>query len=373
MKDGLKRIISGLAIPELGRISPYRPGKPIDELKRDLGIRNITKMASNENPFGPSPLALKALKSSLKKIYLYPDGNCFELKKKLSERSGLKPENFIIGNGSNEIIELVVRAFIRSGDEVIIGDPSFVVYKTTTTLTGGKVISVPLKGFLYDIDKMLKTITDRTKLIIIGNPNNPTGTIVASRDIRRLLNSLPEKSICIFDEAYREFVTNRDYPGELEFMDRLKPVLIMRTFSKAYGLAGLRIGYGISDESLIDCLNRIRQPFNVNHLAQIAASAALDDKKHLRKTIKNNNAGMKFIKDSASKLGLNTIDSQANFILIELPCDGEIAFKELLKRGIIVRSMGEYSLKNYIRLTIGLPAENRRFVKELKDILKGLN
>lgn len=372
MKNGFKRIIKDIVLPQLEQITPYPAGKPVSELEREYGIKNIIKMASNENPFGPSPLAVKALGEALKNMFRYPDGNCYELRKKLSQKFNLKMENFIIGNGSNELIELLIRMFVRPGEEVIMGDPSFIVYRTATVVAGGKPVFVKLKNFEFDIDGMLSHVNKKTRMVIIDNPNNPTGVIVKKRELNYLVEKLPSNIVLILDEAYREFVTDKDYPGELDYVFCGKPVVILRTFSKAYGLAGLRIGYGITDEIIADYINRIRQPFNVNYAAQVAATAALDDEEHLKKTIENNIKGMNFIIEKMSSLGLNCIPSHSNFILIQLPCDADIMYKELLKRGVILRSMKGYGLTNYIRITIGLPEENERAVREIESVLKTL-
>ncbi len=373
MKKNLKTVIKEIVLPQLLTLAPYPAGKPISELERELGLKNIIKLASNENPFGPSPLAIKALSRELTNIFRYPDGNCYELKKKLSEKFHLKPENFIIGNGSNEIIELLIRAFVKDGDEVIMADPSFIVYRTVTIVSGGKPIFIKLKDFEFNLDAMYDAINKKTRMVIIDNPNNPTGVIVKKQKLDSFVKSLPESVILVLDEAYREFVLDDDYPGELDYIANGKAVVVLRTFSKAYGLAGLRIGYGITDESITEYLNRLRQPFNVNFAAQIAATAALDDEEHLRKTIENNREGMNFITKSMSALGLRYIPSHSNFVLVELPMDADVMYKEMLKRGIILRSMKGYGLPNYIRITIGLPEDNRRVVREFESILSSLS
>jgi histidinol-phosphate aminotransferase len=372
MKGHLKSIIDGMVLPQLSSITPYPAGKPISELERELGLKNIIKMASNENPFGPSPEAIKALTQELANIFRYPDGNCYELKRKLSLKFHLKSENFIIGNGSNEIIELLIRAFVRPGEEVIMADPSFIVYRTATIVVGGKPVFIKLKNFSYNLETMLNAINKKTRMVIIDNPNNPTGIIVKKQELDAFVKNLPENVILVLDEAYREFVQDSDYPGELDYIGNGKPVVVLRTFSKAYGLAGLRIGYGITDECITDYLNRLRQPFNVNFAAQIAAVAALDDNEHIRKTVENNRDGMNFIIKSMTEIGLRCVPSQSNFILVELPVDAEVMYKEMLKRGIILRSMKGYGLPDYIRITIGLPEDNKRVVREIKSILDEL-
>ncbi len=370
MKNELSSVVKEMVLPQLLNIAPYPAGKPIQELERETGLKNIIKMASNENPFGPSPMAIRALNQELANIFRYPDGNCFELKKKLSEKFNLKPENFIIGNGSNEIIELLIRAFVRPGEEVIMGDPSFIVYRTATVITGGKPVFVKLENFEYNLEKMRLAINNKTKMVIIDNPNNPTGVIVRKRELDIFVSSLPERVILVLDEAYREFVQDEGYPGELDYISCGKPVVVLRTFSKAYGLAGLRIGYGITDESITDCLNRLRQPFNVNFAAQVAAVAALDDVEHIKRTVENNKNGMNFIIKNMTAMGLRCIPSHSNFILVELPMDADLMYKEMLKRGIILRSMKGYGLTNYIRITIGLPEDNERVVREFRSILR---
>jgi len=370
MKRDMRTIVKSIVLPQLENILPYPAGKPISELERELGIKNIVKMASNENPFGPSPRAVSALKNSLHNIFRYPDGNCYDLKRKLSEKFNLKLENFIIGNGSNEIIELLIRAFVKPGDEVVMAEPSFIVYKTASIIAGAKRVTVKLENFEYNMDRILDAINKKTKMVILDNPNNPTGAIIYKKKLDELVKNLPENTVLVLDEAYREFVQDRNYPGELDYISCGKPVVVLRTFSKAYGLAGLRIGYGITDESITDYINRLRQPFNVNFAAQVAAVAALDDREHIEKTIANNSEGMKFIVKNLTELGLRCVPSHANFVLVELPVDAEIMYKELLKRGIILRSMKGYGLSNYIRITIGLPEDNRRVVTEMRNILE---
>lgn len=372
MKSNLKSIIKEMALAQLSNIAPYTAGKPISEVERELGLKNIIKMASNENPFGPSPMAIRALRRKLTNIFRYPDGNCYELKRKLSEKFKLEPDNFIIGNGSNEIIELLIRAFVRQDEEVIMADPSFIVYRTATIVSGGRPVFIKLNNFEYNLKRMQNAINKKTKMVIIDNPNNPTGIIVRKQELDSFIKDLPDSVILILDEAYREFVQDKGYPGELDYIDCGKPVVILRTFSKAYGLAGLRIGYGITDEYITDYLNRLRQPFNVNFAAQVAAVAAIDDSEHIKRTVENNKIGMNFIIKSMTEMGLKCVPSEANFILIELPIDADTIYKEMLKRGIIIRSMKGYGLSNYIRITIGLPEDNKRVVSELKSLLKKL-
>ncbi|MGQ9702870.1 MAG: histidinol-phosphate transaminase [bacterium] len=349
-------------------LTPYSPGKPIEELERELGIKNSIKLASNENPIGPSKKALNAIIEALGGINRYPDGGGYYLKLKLSKIHKLDMNNIILGNGSNEIIEVAVRTFLRHGEEAIVAYPSFIVYETIVQASGGRVVRVDLKNFTYDLDSMVKAITPATRLIFIANPNNPTGTIIKNDEFEKFLNLVPENIIIILDEAYYEYVRDKDCHSGTNYLKSNKNLIVIRTFSKIYGLAGLRIGYGLADESLIEDMNKVRQPFNVNSLAQIAALAALDDKEHIKKSFDNNVIGLNYFYREIKKLGLYMVPSQANFLLVNVG-NGEGVYKKLLSRGIIVRPMNAYDLKEYIRVTVGLPHENEMFIKALSEII----
>lgn len=347
-------------------IKPYVPGKPIEELERELGITGSIKLASNENPVGPSPLALKALRKGMNDLNRYPDGSCHYLRQALSEKLQVQPEEILFGNGSNELIELAVRTFMNPGEEAVMAHPSFVVYSTIVQAVQGKNIIVPLKDQRHDLDEMASRITDRTKIVFIANPNNPTGTINTKAEMDTFMQRVPEGVLVVVDEAYYEYVASEDYADSVKYFREGKALLILRTFSKIYGLAGLRIGYGIARTEINTEMNKIRQPFNINSLAQKAATAALGDDKHLLKTRKINEKGKKFLYKNLRALKIDYVPTEANFIYI--PLNDASAFdlyNKLLSQGIIIRPMGP----NAVRITIGLPEENRRLIEALKSII----
>ena len=352
-------------------IRPYEPGKPIEEVERELGISNAIKLASNENPLGVSPKALRAIRHALRKVHLYPDGGCFYLKEKLALELGVKTDQLIIGNGSNEIIELLVRGFLEPGERVLTSETSFLVYALIAQISGGELTAVPMKNFRYDLQGILDQINERTRLVFIANPNNPTGTYVTSDEVEEFLSKVPRETIVCFDEAYYDFVETKDFPYTLFHVKSNKPnVIVLRTFSKSYGLAGLRIGYGIASPEMIAYLNKVRQPFNVNQLAQVAATAALDDKRFLWRTKRLVSREKLYLYRKFDQLGIRYVPTQANFILFEAGPEAPQIFDGLLKRGIIVRPMKAYGLSAHIRVTIGKRSENRAFVHALKRILK---
>jgi len=348
-------------------IKPYVPGKPIEELERELGIKDSVKLASNENPLGPSPLAIRALRSALRDLHRYPDGSCYLLKNALAEKLGLRPEELLLGNGSNEIIELAVRTFLGPGDEAIMAHPSFAVYPTIVQAAGGKSIIVPLKGWRHDLDTMASHITKKTKIIFIANPNNPTGTINTKAEMDKFMQKVPENVLVVVDEAYNEYVTSTDYADSMKYFREGRAILILRTFSKIYGLAGLRIGYGIARDFIIEEMNKVRQPFNVNSLAQKAALAALEDEAYITKVQKINEKGKKFLYREFKSLEIEYVPTEANFIYVILrDRDAHELYQKLLKEGVIVRPVGPREL----RVTIGLPEENRRLIEAIKKIQK---
>ncbi|MBI5643949.1 MAG: histidinol-phosphate transaminase [Deltaproteobacteria bacterium] len=350
-------------------IIPYPPGKPIEELERELGITGSIKLASNENPLGPSKKALGAVSKCLSGLHRYPDGSCFYLKEKLAKALGVDQSMLIFGNGSNEIIELLIRAFLTKGDEALMADPSFAVYPIVVKTVGAKATLVPLIEMRHDLKAMSGYINKKTRIIFIANPNNPTGTIVTQKEFDRFMKSVPKDVIVCVDEAYYEFVRSREYPDTMPYVKSGRPVVILRTFSKIYGLAGLRIGYGIAHPGLVGYLNRVRQPFNVNSLAQAAAMAALDDRAHLKKTRDNTIAGLKYLYKEIGRLGFECVKTEANFFLVKVG-DGRGTYDALLKKGVIVRPMASYNLPEYIRVTVGLPEENERFVKTFSEIVR---
>ena len=364
----------------------YQPGRPIEEVARELGLpaAGIIKLASNENPFGPSPLALAAMQKALAGVNLYPDGNAFYLKQKLAAKLGVEPANLILGNGSNEIIEFAGHALlggtgilpVRTDEtgkmpvplEVVVSQYCFAVYPIVTKLFGANLITVPAKNYGHDLPAMLKAITLRTRIVFVANPNNPTGTLAPREEVIRFINEVPADVLLVMDEAYIEFLND---PLDLTPLVRqvTRPNLIlMRTFSKIYGLAGLRIGYGIGNPEFVAALEKVRQPFNINLLAQTAALAALDDIEHIRKTRRNNFAGLEFFERAFRSLKLEFIPSAANCILVRVG-DGRKVFEAMQKRGVIVRPMGGYQLPEWIRISIGMPEENERCLNVLNGAL----
>ncbi|MBI1978078.1 MAG: histidinol-phosphate transaminase [Candidatus Omnitrophica bacterium] len=352
-------------------VIPYEPGKPIEDVERELGLLHVTKLASNENPLGPSRKALRAMRLALRKVHFYPDGKCFELRKRLAHEFSLGEDQFVIGNGSNEIIELLARGFLNEGDKVISSDSSFLVYPLITKVCGATYVSVPMKDFRYDLRGILDQIDERTKLIFIANPNNPTGTYVRATEVEDFLSKVPKDMIVCFDEAYIDFVEASDFPYLLFHVKAGKPnIILLRTFSKSYGLAGLRIGYGMASRELIQYLEKARQPFNVNRLAQIGACAALDDRLFLWRTKHVISRGRQYLYRKFTKLGLSFVPSEANFVLVDVRRDSRLVTDALMKRGVIVRPMNAYGLDRYIRVTIGTRFELMRFIHALKKVLR---
>jgi histidinol-phosphate aminotransferase len=356
--------------PALANLPVYQPGRPIEEVAREVGLpaTEIIKLASNENPFGPSPLALAAMEAALKQTNLYPDGNAFYLKRKLAEKLFVEPANLIFGNGSNEIIEFVAHVFLDAESEVVVSQYCFAVYPIVTHLFGAKLVSVPAKRFGHDLRAMARAITARTKIVFVANPNNPTGTQATREDVVELINSTPAATLLVIDEAYIEFLNDGLDLLPLVRRGDFPNLLLMRTFSKIYGLAGLRIGYGIGHPDLVAALEKVRQPFNTNSIAQAGALAALADGEHVMRTRMNNEAGLRFYESAFKQLGLEFVPSVANFILVKVG-DGSRVFAELQKRGVIVRPMAGYQLADWIRISIGTPEENGRCMVALREVL----
>lgn len=361
--------MSRLAKKGVMAIQPYQPGKPIDEVKRELLLEEVYKLASNENSLGPSPKALAAVRKALKDLNRYPDGNCFYLKAKLARKLKVKPENLAFGNGSDELIAVIVQAFMNEDENAIVADPTFLEYRLITEAYGRQVKVVPCINLKYDLDGMRRAIDEKTKIVFIANPDNPTGTYIGDKQITRFLEGIPDTIIAVMDEAYYDFVEAKDYPDTMRHL-KDKNLIILRTFSKAYGLAGLRIGYALANAELIECMNRVRQPFNVNSLAQAAAMASLDDSAHLKKTRETVLKGKKFLYKVLDKMGITYVPSQTNFILVDVKRDSWEFFQKMLKHGVIVRDMIPYKLESYIRVTIGTDKENKKFVEAMKKVLK---
>ncbi len=356
-----------ISAPEhIRTIKPYSPGKPVEELERELGITGSVKLASNENPAGPSPLAVKAMRESAGSLNRYPDGGCYYLREALSAKLRIRPRELIFGNGSNEIIELAVRTFLAPGDEVISAHPSFVVYSTIVQAAGGRNIIVPLKDMRHDLEAMASAITDRTKIIFIANPNNPTGTINTRAGMDSFMEKVPPGILVVIDEAYYEYVTAADYADGMKYFRQGRDLLILRTFSKIYGLAGLRIGYGISRAGITAEMDKVRQPFNVNSPAQKAAAAALGDTGHIEKTKRINERGKKYLYRELSKLKIRYVPTEANFIYMVFGKNtARRLYNALLREGVIVRPVGPSEL----RVTIGLPGENKKFIEALRKVI----
>ncbi len=351
-------------------IKPYVPGKPIEAVQREFGLKDVIKLASNENPIGPSPKAIEAMQESAAKMFLYPDGYCTEIRTALANHLGVKENELIFGNGSDEIIKLLGETFVEPGDEVIVADPSFSEYDFMCMLMGGTLKKVPLTNFTHDLEKMAEAITEKTKIIFICNPNNPTGTIVTKDEVDKFLERVPESVVVAFDEAYYEYVDDKDYPQTISYVKQgMKNIIVLRTFSKIHGLAGLRIGYGIANPDMIQLIERTREPFNVNLMAQKAALASLSDKEHLQRSNEVNTSGKKFLYEAFEDMGLEYIPTHSNFIMVKVGKHSREVFVELQKKGVIIRTGDIFGLDDYIRVTIGTEEENKRFIKALKEVL----
>jgi len=350
---------------DIASLSPYVPGKPIDELQRELGLARIIKLASNENPLGPSPRALAVLADAAATLHRYPDGGGFRLRTGLADRWKVSLDQVILGNGSDEIIGMLARAFLSPGDEAVMADNTFVIYKMEVTAAHGTPVIVPLRAGRHDLDAMAKAVTPRTKLLFVCNPNNPTGTMVSADEITALMATVPEHVIVVFDEAYCEYVRDPHFPDSLGYVRQGRQAIVLRTFSKIYGLAGLRIGYGVTTAEIAGYLNRVRPPFNANSLAQCAALAALGDEEHVAKSRAMNQTEMTSVRAGLIALGFQPLPSEANFVYFDAGRDGRALFEALLREGVIVRHIEG----NHLRVTIGLPEENRHFLQALKTVL----
>jgi len=350
-------------------IAPYEPGKPIEELERELGIHDAIKLASNENPLPPSERVQKAIVAALATLNRYPDGGGFYLRQALAKKHGVTPEHVVLGNGSNELIELLVHAFMRPGDEAVVPHPSFVVYPMSVQAAGGIRVVVMLRDYRLDLEAMGRAVTPLTKLVFIANPNNPTATMVTADEVERFMARVPDRTIVVFDEAYVEFAQGPDFPDSLGYMKQGRKVVVLRTFSKAASLAGLRVGYGVADPDAVALLNRIRPPFNVNSLAQAAALAALDDEPHILECVRLIDAGRQFLYDEFKALGLKYVPSRANFILVDVGRSAAEIYQKLLREGVIVRPLTSFGMETALRITIGTPQENRRLVRALGAVL----
>ncbi|MGV6806920.1 MAG: histidinol-phosphate transaminase [bacterium] len=362
-------IFQSIVKPGVKGIQPYQPGKPVEELERELGVINAVKLASNENPLGVSPLVKQALDKAVKDLTRYPDGSAFYLKKKLASRLGVRENQLTIGNGSNEVLELLARMFLSPTTSAVVSAHAFVVYDLAITAESARAIKVPAKDWGHDITAMADAVDDSTRMVFIANPNNPTGTWVSHSAIRGLLESVSGQVIVVVDEAYFEYVDKPDYQSSLSLLDEFPNLVVTRTFSKAYGLAALRVGYAISHPALADLMNRLRQPFNVNSFALAAAEAALEDKQFLADSIEVNRAGYEQLSAGLKGLGISFIPSAGNFIAAEFGEDAADIYEQLLRAGVIVRPIAGYAMPRHLRISIGTESENVRFLDTLTTIL----
>ncbi len=355
------------------KVATYKPGKPIEELQRELGIRQIIKLASNENPFPPSPLVLKAIAKAASKVNRYPESNLYYLRKRLSQLFSIDESEIIFGNGSDELIVFAVRSLVSPGQEIITAYPTFLIYKIAAMVEQIRITEIPMKDFKYDLQSIRSAINENTKLIFIANPDNPTGSYLTHQEIAWFLSDLPEDVFVFFDEAYFEFGREMpDWPDTISYVKQRKNVIVSRTFSKYYGLAGLRIGYAFARKDIIDVMNRVREPFNVNLIAQEAALAALESRSYYKQIYREIERGRDFLKQELSSLNLQVLPSATNFLLVKIGEPASEVVEMLLKRGIIVRHMRAWGLPEYIRVTVGKTSENKKFIKELKKIIKTL-
>jgi len=359
-----------IKVPEhILSIEPYKPGKPIEELAREYGIEQAIKLASNENPLGPSPRAVQAIVAAVSHLHRYPDGRGYDLTRKLSDLLGFSPDHIVLGNGSDDLIGMLTRALLEPGDEVLIPTPSFLMYEIDVRSAGAIPVHVPLRDLSICADDLLEKMTPRTRMVFICNPNNPTGTVMFRKVLSRFLEQLHPEIVVVVDEAYMEFVRDPDCASGMEFIREDRPVVALRTFSKAYGLAGLRIGYGVMAPDLAGILHRIRQPFNASLLAQAGALAALDDDPFLQRTVRIVHEGLDYLFAELDRSGIRYFPTQANFFLIDTGRNADNVFDDMLRKGVIVRSMTSYGYPQYIRVNIGLPEENERLMLALKQVL----
>ncbi|MHB8621973.1 MAG: histidinol-phosphate transaminase [Sulfuricaulis sp.] len=358
-----------LATPGVQGLSPYQPGKPIEELEREYGVTNAVKLASNENPLGPSALAVTAARAELSGMHRYPDGNGFALKTALARRHGIKPESITLGNGSNDILEQLARAFVQPENEVVFSEHAFALYPIVTRAVGARPAVAGTRDWGHDLVAMQALVNPRTRLVFIANPNNPTGTWLKARELEAFIRAMPAHVLVAVDEAYFEYVSEPDYPDTVAWVAQHPGLIVTRTFSKAYGLAGLRVGYGVSSPQIADILNRVRQPFNVNSVALAAAAAALEDEAHVARTVRINRDGLLQLTEAFTQLGLDHIPSVGNFVCLDCGRAAAPVYERLLRAGVIVRPLANYGMPDHLRITVGLPEENQRFIAALKQAL----
>ena len=362
--------IEKLARKGILKITSYIPGKSIEEVQKEFGAKRWIKLASNENLLGPSPKAVAAIRKELPNIYLYPEGPCTILRKALAKKFAIPERMVVISNGADNLILMIANAFLNEGEEVVVADPTFSVYTNVTQIMGGKPIKVKLKGFSHDLESMLNKVNRKTKLVFICNPNNPTGTTVSLKAFNSFLSKIPKHVIVVLDEAYGDFVEDVFCPNGLDYIKKGKQVIILRTFSKVYGLAGLRIGYALGRGDLVDCLYQVRDPFPVHRLAQVAAVAALGDEDHAIRSIQLVYEGRKYLYKELDRMGLSYVPSQANFVFVDFGKDSEKVSQALLREGIIIRPGKVWGFPTFARVTIGRMEDNQRFIKALKKILR---
>lgn len=350
-------------------LKPYIPGKPVSETERELGIQGCIKLASNENPLGPSPRAVEAIQKAAATIHDYPDGGAFYLRRRLADYLGVAPDALIFGNGTNEVIEMIIRTFVRPDESVVFSEHAFIVYTLASMAAGVSCKRVPTKNLRADLNATLGCIDTTTKVIFVDNPNNPTGTYVSRSEVERFLKAVPEDVVVVLDEAYFEYPTADDYPNGLNYLAERERLLVLRTFSKAYGLAGVRVGYAVGHPTLIEFLNRGREPFNVNTLGQEAALAALDDTAHVEKSVTMNREELNRLYLALDERRLKYTPSQANFVLVDFEQDAQPIFEKLLRQGVIVRPVANYGLPHHVRITVGTPEQNTRLLSALDAVL----
>lgn len=354
----------------INNISPYSPGKAIDEVKKELGLDIVHKMASNENPLGPSPLALEAIRENMDNVHIYPDGSSMLLKEALAHKNGIVPDQIIVGNGSDEIIKLLGESFLEEGDTIIMGDPSFSEYDYIGNLMGAKVRKIPLKNFAFDLELIIDSLDDSVKIIALCNPNNPTGTVIAKEELVDFVERVPENIIIVLDEAYKEYAGKDFYSGLNFIKEGRKNILVLNTFSKIYGLAALRVGYGMGSQELVSWILRAKEPFNVNVLAQIGARAALDDFEHVRRSIEVNEEGKEYLCQKFDERGYSYSQSGGNFIWVDIGHDSRRVFEGLLKKGVVIRPGHVFGADTHIRVTIDKSEINQYFIEMLDEVLK---
>ncbi len=360
--------LTDLVLPSVAALKPYEPGKPIEEVQRELGLRDVVKLASNENPLGPSPMAVAALRAAIDDLNRYPDGGSVMLTRKIAAHHQLSPAHIFLGCGSVEILNLLAYLFIRPGLNAVTSEHAFAIYELVVAASGGITKTTPMKDYTFDLDAIGDAVDANTRVIWLANPNNPTGTIYKRDAWERLLSRVPDHVVIVADEAYFEFVRNPDYPNALTYLEGRPGLIVLRTFSKIFGLAGLRVGYGVADPEMVNLLNNVRQPFNINLLAQAAVIAAMDDHEYVRRTLEVNAQGIEYLEREFRRLRVEFVPTQGNFFLVDVG-DGVKVFNALLRHGVIVRPMHGYKFPRHVRISVGLPEENRKLIAALEQVL----